>query len=234
MLSIIIPCHNEEGNISKLVDKIRAVLKKNKIKGELLIINDRSTDKTGRIVDVLAGKYGNVRVIHRKPRPGPFKAEVGLAFIEAFRKARGNYIITMDGDLSHLPKDIPRFINAVKGSDVVIGSRYMRGGEIDSKFSRKLISRGFSVAARILYGLKIHDITSGYRIHRAMVLKRLDLKSIGFEIHAEIPLKAKVKGYRVSEIPIRYAKRLSGKSKLKYLKTGPKYISVMLRTRLGV
>lgn len=230
MISIVVPAHNEEKNLPVLIKELNKVLSKNKIKAEIILVNDRSTDNTGSVARKLARRQGNIKVIHRKQK-GPFRAEVGLAIRDGIKKAKGNLVITMDADLSHQPKDIPHFIEASKEYDVVIGSRYMKGGRMRSTRGRIMISKGFSLVSRILYGLKIHDITSGYRIHKRKVLKKLKLKSWGFEIHAEIPLRARMLGFKVGEIPITYAKRLAGRSKLKYAKMGPRYLGVMLKTR---
>jgi dolichol-phosphate mannosyltransferase len=227
-LSIVIPAHNEEDNLPTLIDEINKVMFSLNMKYEILLVDDNSTDNTEKILGDLRKKYDNLRSIHRKKNQG-----VGNSLKEGFREARGEIIITMDADFSHDPKDIPRLYKKLKeGFDIVIGSRYIAGGTMESTMGRLMLSRGFAIFTNFL-GLRVHDATTGYRAQRKEVLDRLNLESTGFEIHVEIPMKAKKKGFTICEIPIKYSKRKEGKSKLRYIEEGPRYIKIAIKSALG-
>ncbi|MDD5503416.1 MAG: glycosyltransferase, partial [Candidatus Thermoplasmatota archaeon] len=140
----------------------------------------------------------------------------GAAYRDGFRHAKGDVIFEMDADLSHDPKYIPDFLKAIKYADVVVGSRYMRGGGvIDWPFKRKIISAGGNFLARIALGLKMHDITSGYKAYRkeaAAIVQ--ETKSDHYVFQAETLYLAKKKGLIISETPIVFQDRKIGKSKL--------------------
>lgn len=226
-LSIVVPAHNEEENLAKLVGEIDSVL--NGEDYELIVVNDNSTDDSRKVLDDLTDKYPRLKAIHRTPPQG-----VGHTLRTGFAVARGEIVVTMDADLSHDPADIPRLINKLnEGYDIVLGSRYMEGGEIENTLARKIISKGFSVFTKIL-GLRVKDATTGFRAHKRRVLEALNLSSVGFEIHIEIPMKAGKKGYFVAEIPIIYHERYAGESKLNYAKEGPRYVKVAVKTALGL
>lgn len=228
MLSIVVPAYNEEENIPVLIERIEKVFRSNKIKGEIVIVNDNSTDKTSKVANRCAKSYGNVVVVDRTDGlRGP-----GRALREGFRHANGSVVITMDADLSHEPEEIPNFLQALKQADVISGSRYMKGGSGELDPLRNFISRGYSLFAKLLLGLNMADISTGYRAIRKNVLEKLDLQSTGFEIHAEIPAKACLNNFRIKEIPIHYAKRRKGKTKLKYLKEGKRYFKVIIKAFL--
>ncbi|MFH1788868.1 MAG: polyprenol monophosphomannose synthase [Candidatus Altiarchaeota archaeon] len=226
-LSIIVPAHNEEENLAKLMAEIRNTLGDDGY--EVIIVNDNSTDGTKKVLEELAGKYPQLKPIHRTPPQG-----VGHTLRTGFAAASGDIIVTMDADLSHDPNDIPRLIEKLnEGYDIVLGSRYMEGGEIENTLSRKIISKSFSVFTKIL-GLHVKDATTGFRAHKRLVLEALKLSSVGFEIHIEIPMKAGKKGYWVAEVPIIYHERYAGESKLNYAKEGPRYVKAAVKCALGL
>lgn len=232
MISIVIPAYNEEKNIEPLVKGIVKVLGEIPEKYEILVVDDNSTDDTVKIIKRLSLRFP-VRVVSRKGEKGP-----GLTLRAGFRNAKGDVVITMDADLSHNPEDIPALYRKFrKGFDLVVGSRYMPGGKIDSDGKRKLISASYNMLARILTGVRVKDVTTGYRIQKKTLLNAIDLRSKGFEIHAEIPVKAREKKFRIAEVPICYEKRVRGSSNLKYLKEFRGYAFVISKSflrRLGL
>jgi len=226
--SIVIPAHNEEGNILPLVTRIIKMATSNRFSYEIIAIDDVSSDNTGIILDRLSDKFQQIRVIHRYSNNGPGNAERA-----GFAVARGKWIITLDSDLSHRPEEIPDFIAAAdKGYDMVIGSRFVSGGSMDGPAFRLLLSQACAFAAKLITGYPLHDASSGYRIMRASALQKLNLKSGWFEIHTEIPIKFHLHGYKVGEIPIQYERRGEGQSKLTIFQSVPKYLGIMIRERV--
>lgn len=222
--SVVIPAHNESKNIEKLVSNIYTILKKEKKEFEIIVVNDNSSDNTKEVLEMLHKRIRELKVFHKKGSPG-----VGYAKRLAFSKARGKYIITMDGDLSHNPFEIPKFIRAIKSSDMVCGSRYVVGGRADLTFGRRLISRSFNAIFKNLIGLPVKDFTSGFRIFKRSILSNINLRSKSFGIYVEIPIMVYLAGYKISEIAITYHKRTEGISNLNYLNQGPEYINVAFR-----
>lgn len=213
--------HNEEKNIDELLKEIINVFRKMNLKFEIIPVNDVSTDNTGKIIDNWSKKYSLIKPIHREGKRG-----VGRALKAGFRKASGDIIITMDGDMSHDPKEIQVLLKKMEdtNSDLVLGSRFIKQGEIDHKLSRKIVSKGFNLFVKFLTGINLNDLTTGFRAHKKKLLEDLDLKSNDFDIHVEIPIKAFKKGYKITEVPIHYLRRKYGKSKLKYTKVWFNYL----------
>jgi len=228
MISVVIPSYNEEGNIEELVGEVVKVMDGRKY--EIIVINDNSTDRTGQILDKLKKRFGMLEVVHRCGKRG-----VGFSLRQGFSRAKGDVIVTMDADLSHNPKDIPRLLDALvkNDADIVLGCRYCCGGGMEADFRRKIISGLFNLMARVFFRLEVKDITTGYRAHKKKVIEMLDLRAGQFDVHIEIPLKAIKKGYKVIEVPIIYRKRHSGKSKLDYKEAGPEYIKTFFRLLLA-
>lgn len=226
--SIVTPAHNEEGNIEKFLLRIIGMIRANKLSAEIIAIDDVSSDNTGKIMDKLSDKFPILRIIHRASHNGPGNAERA-----GFAVAKGKWIITLDSDLSHRPEEIPGFISAAgKGYDMVIGSRFVPGGDMDGPAFRLLLSRACAFAAKLITGYPLHDASSGFRIMRSAALKTLNLHSPWFEIHTEIPIKFFLHGYKVGEIPIRYQRRGEGQSKLTIFQSVPKYLGIMIRERV--
>ena len=184
----------------------------------IVVIDDSSPDGTADIARNLQKKYGNIHVVSR-----PGKLGLGNAVTSGFRyllKLRNapDYIITMDVDYSHNPKDIPRLLNpAMKGFDLVIGSRYILGGEmVGWPLSRKLISRVANFVTTMIIGIKTCDCTSGFRCYSKEYIKRVlpNLHSQTYEIQIETLKQARLNGFKIQEVPITFLNRKRGKSKL--------------------
>ena len=220
--SVVVPAHNEAKNLERLVVGLRRELKKTKKPFEIIVVNDNSTDNTVEVLKKLKKRVKQLRAIHRTKDKG-----VGNTIRQGLNKVKGNFIITLDGDLSHNPKELPRFLKAIKKCDMVCGSRYTKYGKADMNLSRLLISGLFNSIFRKIFGLPVKDFTSGYRIYKREVIDNTKYKSSGFGIYIEIPLKAHLLGYKLKEVPITYKRRSTGKSKLSYLKQGPDYLRVV-------
>ena len=225
-LSIVVSALNEEKNVTNLLQRLVAVLDNQKIKGEIIFLNNHSTDKTGEIADTFARKDKRVRVIHRHNRPSK---DLGSSLREGFAAAKGCYLIIMDADLSHDPADLARLFSHRKDADIIIGSRFERGGSGDMQFSRVLISRFYNITARLVAGRSVKDFTTGFKLYRKEVLDSLKLTNDGFGLHMEILLKSIRKGFTTKEIPIHYHSREDGESKLSYRKQFKTYALPLLQ-----
>lgn len=214
-ISIIIPTYNEKDNIIKLVKKIYSVVVESKLDYNIIVVDDGSPDGTADVANKLDKKY-NVVVINRGAKLG-----YGSAIVEGFRKALdfdSDYIFTMDSDLSHNPKYLLEMIPWLNKFDVVIGSRKIVGGKIVGwNLWRHMCSWGGNIFARFVLGLKIKDVTTGYRGYNSKVIKSLDLggiKSDGYSFLEELVYLIQKKGYSFKEVPIVFVDRKLGKSKL--------------------
>jgi len=214
-ISIIIPTYNEKENISKLIPQIFDVFTRNGINGSLIVVDDSSPDNTAKEVKKLKERY-SIRLIERKGKQG-----LGSAYITGFKKAidlGSDIIFEMDADFSHDPEYIPEFVKFMEDYDMVLGSRYIKGGKIENwALWRKIVSRGANFIAGLLLGLNVRDITTGYRAYKAEVLRRIDLDEIrsnGYAFQAEILFRVKEKDFEVKEIPIMFVDRKKGESKL--------------------
>ncbi|MCK9356174.1 MAG: glycosyltransferase [Dehalococcoidia bacterium] len=227
-VSVIIPCHNEAKNLLTLLPEVARVLDDARLPWEVIVVDDNSADDTSEAVRRLSPQHTSLRLVERRDgHPG-----VGRTLRAGFAAATSSIVITMDGDGSHAPADLPRLIQAInEGADLTIGSRYGEWkGDRHMALSRRIISGAYSVAARVLLGTPVADLTSGYRAIRREALDRLALKADGFEIHAEIHLKAIDAGLRVTQTPIVYLTREGGQSKLRYVRVGGPYASQLVRS----
>lgn len=209
---IVVPTYNERENIYKLVPQILDLPPSL----EVVIVDDNSPDGTGEIADQLASKNGRVHVIHRTGKLG-----LGTAYIAGFQYAlKGNYelIFTMDADLSHDPKYIPDFLEKIRDFDVVLSSRYMHGiSVVNWDFRRLLLSTGANAYLRTVTGLRLSDLTGGYRCFRRKVLESINLEAIhsnGYAFIVETTFRAWKKGFKIGEVPIIFIDRDEGSSKL--------------------
>ena len=209
--TICLPTYNERENLERMLH----ALSPHGVR--VLVIDDSSPDGTGEIADRLAGELDFVSVLHRDRKEG-----LGPAYIAGFRRALADgaeLILELDCDFSHDPADIPRLIAACEsGADVALGSRYVQGGGTENwGLGRRIVSWGGSFYARLLLGVGIHDLTGGFKCYRRHVLETIDLDAIGSKGYAfqiEITYRALRKGFRVVEVPIRFAERTAGRSKM--------------------
>ena len=182
----------------------------------VLVIDDASPDGTGEIADRLAAELAYVEVLHRDRKEG-----LGPAYLAGFRRALASgaeLVLEMDCDFSHDPADVPRLIAAAREADLALGSRYVPGGAVaDWGLGRRIVSRGGSLYAQLLLGAPVHDLTGGFKCYRREVLERIDLGAIasrGYAFQIETTYRALRAGFRVVEVPIRFADRELGGSKM--------------------
>ena len=210
-VTICLPTFNERENIERMLEALEP------LDARVLVIDDNSPDGTGEIADRVAATLGDVSVLHR-----PRKEGLGPAYIEGFRVALADgadYVLTMDCDFSHDPADVPRLVVAAEnGADVVIGSRYVPGGGTRNwGIGRRIVSAGGSFYARTLLGLRIRDMTGGFRCFRRAVLETVDLDAIetkGYAFQIELTYRALRQGFTVAEVPIVFTDRTLGRSKM--------------------
>ncbi|MBI4181632.1 MAG: glycosyltransferase [Candidatus Aenigmarchaeota archaeon] len=220
LLSIVVSGFNEEANVDALFRRLLGFLDARKVEGEIIFLDNHSTDRTGPLADRWARRDRRVHVVHRRNRPN---RDLGSSLREGFARCRGRYVLIMDADLSHDPEDIPRLLEHRQEADIIIGSRFTPGGRADMPFRRTLISRSYNLVARLLSGVPAHDITTGFKLYRRAVLDRLVLVNNGFGLHVEILLKAFRAGATIREVPIHYRARVGGDSKLSYRRQFRRY-----------
>ncbi len=215
---IITPTYNERENIEATIKRILTVIKEHKLRADILVVDDNSPDRTWEIVEELKGQYSNVHLIKRLAKTG-----LGSAYLDGFKYAVQNLhadaIVQMDADMSHNPEEIPNLVSALSDADMVVGSRYVQGGRtLNWGIKRKVLSRGGNFFARTFARLRnIRDCTSGFRIFKTDLLSKMNLESIniyGYAFLLNFLCNAKRAGARIKEIPITFADRKEGKSKL--------------------
>jgi len=210
---VIIPTYNERENIRRLVPEVL----RQDARFDILIIDDASPDGTGEVADAIAAEEPRVHVLHRAGKLG-----LGTAYIEGFRWGLARdyeYFFEMDADFSHDPRHLPEFMKAIEDADVVVGSRYLGGRVtvINWPIGRLLLSYFANVYARIATGVPVMDATSGFKCFRREVLEAIDLdrvRSEGYAFQIEMTMRAWKRGFRIKEIPIVFADRDVGVSKM--------------------
>lgn len=210
---VIIPTYNEAQNIEELLNSI-INLKLEDL--HVLVVDDNSPDGTGKIANQMANNHPKIKVLHRVQKRGR-----GLAGIAGFRYALAegaDYIIEMDADFSHHPKYIPDLLKLAPQCDLVIGSRYSKGGQAaDRGLIRRIITFLARQYIRLILGVKVKDPTSGFRCFKRKVLEEINLGSListGPSIVSELLYKAKQKGFSIHETPIIFEDRKRGSTKL--------------------
>jgi dolichol-phosphate mannosyltransferase len=214
---LTLPMLNEAGNAELIVRAALAELER-AAPGDhqVLIIDDDSPDGTGRIADRLAAELPAVAVLHRRGRPG-----LGRAYLAGFERALAEgaeLVIVMDADFSHHPGHLPALLEAAERSDLVLGSRYVPGGRIVNwPRLRRLLSWSGSLYARAILGVRVRDLTGGFRCIRREVLEAVELptlRSQGYVFNIELTFRALRSGFRVVEVPITFHDRVVGESKI--------------------
>ncbi len=210
---MIVPTYDERENIARL---IRTLLAQDP-RLDVLVVDDKSPDGTGMIVDDIAVREPRVHVIHR-----PGKLGLGTAYLDGFRWALERdyaYVFEMDADFSHDPAHLPQFLRAIESADLVLGSRYREGRVtvVNWPMARLLLSYFANIYARVVTGLKLYDSTGGFKCFRREVLAAIDLSKVrsnGYAFQIEMSFRAWKLGYRIVEIPIVFVDRTEGQSKM--------------------
>jgi dolichol-phosphate mannosyltransferase len=209
---VIVPTYNERDNLPAIAQALMALPKDI----ELLVVDDNSPDGTGKLAEELAAAQPRIHVLHRQTKDG-----LGRAYIAGFKWAleRGyEFICEMDGDFSHNPADIPRFLEAAQNADLVLGSRYCNGIRVINWPLRRLVlSMGAGLYVRLITGMPISDPTGGFKCFRRAALQALDLEAVrsnGYSFQIELTHKLWRRGFRVAEVPIIFTDRFVGASKM--------------------
>jgi len=209
---VIIPTYNESENIERIVTRTRDAVPQ----AHILIADDNSPDGTGKIADALAAAEDHVHVMHRLGKEG-----LGAAYLAGFEwgiNAGYDMLVEMDADGSHQPEQLPRLLDAISDADLVLGSRWVRGGEVVNwPRSREILSRGGNLWTRIALGIPLKDATGGYRVFRRQTLLGLGLDNVssaGYCFQVDLAWRALKAGYRVVEVPITFIEREYGDSKM--------------------
>ncbi len=209
---VVIPTYNELENLPLIVQRLQAAVPE----AHLLVVDDNSPDGTGKLADELAETRERIDVLHRTAKNG-----LGAAYMAGFAWAleRGyGVIVEMDADGSHAPEDLPRMLDALRTADLVLGSRYVPGGRVVNwPWHRAFLSRGGNLYSRLALGVRIHDITGGYRAYRRRVLEKLaldDVASQGYCFQVDLAWRTAQAGFRVVEVPITFTERAIGTSKM--------------------
>jgi dolichol-phosphate mannosyltransferase len=217
---LILPTYNEADNVEPIVGAAGDVLAGASPAGfRVLIVDDGSPDGTGRIADRLAAERDWLEVLHRSEKNG-----IGPAYLAGFRHALdrdAGFLMEMDSDFSHDPADLARLLAAVNaGADLALGSRYVPGGGVsDWGLLRRLVSEGGSTYARWVLGLKVRDLTGGFKCFRREVLEAIHfdgVRSRGYAFQVELTYRAVRAGFRVVEVPIVFRDRRVGQSKMSW------------------
>lgn len=227
---IIIPTYNERENLRPLLNEIFV----NAPQSDILVVDDNSPDGTGNLADQIAEENTRVRVLHRAGKLG-----LGTAYIAGFKYAIAHEYdaaFEMDADFSHDPRYLPNFLEAIESADLVIGSRYVKGGGTPNwSILRRFISGGGNIYTRMVLGLPVHDCTAGYRCYRRTVLEQINLDTIrsqGYAFQVELVHRVLQHGFKIVEIPIIFMDRRVGKSKMSRKIFIEGFLSV-LRIRFG-
>ena len=210
---ICLPTYNERENLEPTLRALARVLEP---QDRVLVIDDASPDGTGELANKLAAELPALDVLHR-----PEKQGLGPAYLDGFRRALSlgaELVFEMDCDRSHDPADVPRLREAAEDADLVLGSRYVEGGAIRNWGPvRRLVSAGGSLYARLVLGVPIRDLTGGFKCYRRRVLEGIDLDAVesrGYAFQIETTYRALRSGFRVVEVPITFADREAGGSKM--------------------
>jgi dolichol-phosphate mannosyltransferase len=210
---ICIPTYNEKDLVRPITEAVRTTVPE----ATVMVVDDNSPDGTGAIADELARRDRYVRVLHRKGKEG-----LGAAYLHAFRTGLEegfDRIVQMDADFSHDPKDVPRLLAALDaGADLAVGSRYVTGGATENwGLGRRVISRGGGLYARSVLGVKVNDMTAGFKAWRASTLRGIDLGAVdarGYGFQIEMTYRTLQNGFKVQEVPIVFVDRRVGASKM--------------------
>ncbi len=225
LVSVIVPVHDEAGNVAKLVGRLETVLAGCCAKREIVLVDDGSTDGSTDILRDLARRLPSVRCVILR---GNFGKSAALA--AGFRESRGEVVVTMDADLQDDPREIPRFLAMIgEGYDLVSGWKHVRNDPI----SKRVPSRVFNLVTRTLLGTKLHDMNCGFKCYRREVIDTIDVYG---ELHRYIPAFAHAHRFRIGELRVRHHARTWGRSKYggeRYLRGLFDLLTVLILTRFS-
>ncbi len=211
-VAVLIPTYNERENLPGIIARVRASAPE----VDVVVLDDNSPDGTGAVADSIAATDGQVRVMHRSGKEG-----LGKAYLAGFRLVMDegyDAAVEMDADGSHLPEQLPSLLAALADADLVIGARWVRGGEVRNwPVHRKVLSVGANVYTKVMLGMHVNDATAGYRAYRTSALRTMGLDGVqsqGYCFQIDLTLRAVRAGLRVVEVPITFVEREVGVSKM--------------------
>jgi dolichol-phosphate mannosyltransferase len=225
-LSVVIPAHNEEGSIASTVRSVATRLRDEGIEHELIVVDDASTDGTAAVVAQLAEEDPAVRYVR-----SPYRSGFGFAVRAGLDSYGGDAVAIMMADLSDDPDDLVAYYRLLAaGYDCAFGSRFIRGGRVvDYPRPKLVINRVVNLAIRLLFGHGYNDTTNAFKAYRREVIETVQpLLSHHFNLTVELPLKAVVRGHSYAIVPIRWANRTTGTSKLRLQEMGSRYLFIVL------
>jgi dolichol-phosphate mannosyltransferase len=208
-LSIILPVVNERDNLVVLIPRMCALMKRERLDFEIVVIDGGSSDGTREAAAELGA-----RVVSERRRGYAGALETGFA------EARGDYVLTLDADMSHEPAFLTRMWRARTQADIIIASRYVHGGIAYTEFVRDWLSRALNFGMRWMLSMPVRDMSSGFRLYRREALADLDIQSRNFEVQEEVLVKAYAHGFSVYEVPFTYFPREAGRSHARVLRFG--------------
>lgn len=213
---VVVPTYNEADNVQAMLDALRGVFDESGVDGHVLVVDDGSPDGTAELADEIAARDARVSVLRRTEKAG-----IGPAYRAGFRHALDHgaeRIVEMDCDFSHDPRALPSLLAASVDADLVLGSRYVRGGGVVRwGLVRRIISRGGCLYARWVLRVPIQDLTGGFKCFRREVLEAIPLDEVaaaGYGFQIEMTYRAVMLGFRVVEVPITFSERELGVSKM--------------------
>ena len=225
-LSIIIPAHNEELSIRSTVSEVIEILNHEKIQHEVLVVNDNSSDNTEKVLKQLLQQYSTFKYITNSSQKG-----IGLAIQKGLENYTGDAVVIVMADGSDSPEDIIKYYKQLEnGYECVFGSRFIKGGYVENYPSHKLLlNRLANWFIKILFNINYNDITNAFKCYRKEVIDGIKpILSYHFNITVELPLKAIVRKYTYTVIPIGWKNRIHGISKLKIKEMGSRYLFIIL------
>lgn len=226
LLSVVIPARDEEGCIQSTVEHLHLELRLHSVPHEIIVVDDGSSDRTGAIISSLSERVPEVRLISNGPPHG-----FGRAINHGLQKMNGDAVVIMMADESDDCRDVVRYWHTLnQGWDAVFGSRFMKGGGvIDYPWLKLRINRMANLFVRILFGISLNDTTNAFKAYRRKVIEGCQpMLSAHFNLTVEIPLKAIIRGYSWTTIPITWRNRRTGVAKLKIQEMGSRYLFICL------
>jgi len=207
-VSVVIPTYNERGNMMRLVPILEQMFSREGYDGEIVVVDDSSPDGTANLLENLNKKYGNIRVIRREKPLG-----IGSATVRGMHEAKKPVVVTMDADFSHPPSLIPRLLANIHDCEVVVASRYTKGGGMIAPPLHVFASCTINLLSNLLLRNNVKDATGGFKAIKKTVIDKIEICSRGGEYDIELLYKAKRMGFRIKEVPFIYIWRKLGGSK---------------------